>query len=288
MSRNSKKWIPWSSGDLTRVFQARKASKRRTTFLILGVCAVVGWSYVFFFSDLFIVNATEVEGVHNLDPIDVHREVLSILDERGEWRPWPKRHIFFINTDKLRQELMDRLFVSNVTVDKKGRNVLRLKIEERVKNFVLHSGQQYAWVDYQGVVTQELTLDEKKHVQALLLGQRSPDPSEPPVIKRNLDEPVSSGFQAFSGDEAKRWISMSERLEALNVSYREFEPPGVSSTLMKVLSAEGYDVLMDVTIPLDMQAATYEAFLKAKPKDVGQVEYLDVRTPGRVYLKEKG
>jgi len=187
---------------------------------------------------------------------------------------------------ELENLLKDRLFVSNVTVDKKGHNILRLKVEERVKNFILHSKQQYVWVDHQGVVTQQLSTDEKSHVQALLLGQRSPDNSEPPIIKRNLDDEASSGFQVFSGNEAKKWISLVEQLRALNVSYREFEPPGVSSTIMKVLSKEGYELLMDITVPLDIQLETYNAFLKAKPKDVDQVEYIDVRVPGRVYLKE--
>lgn len=254
--------------------------------MILGICAVIGWAYVLFFSDLFIINQTVVEGVENLDPIDVHREVLTTLDERGEWRPWPKRHIFFLNEEHLRNQLKERLFVSNVTVDKQGRNILRLKIEERVKNFVLHSHQQYAWVDYQGVVTQELTTEEKKNVQALLLGHRPPKLSEPPVIKQNLDELISSGYQVFASADAKKWIGLAERLRALNLSYREFEPPGVSSTIMTVLSEEGYDVLMDVTVPLDIQVATYKAFLKAKPDDIDQVEYVDVRVPKRVYLKE--
>jgi len=247
---------------------------------------VVGWSYVLFFSDLFIINTIIVEGVENLDPIDVHREVLATMDKRGGWRPWPKRHMFFLNELELENLLKDRLFVSNVTVDKKGHNILRLKVEERVKNFILHSKQQYVWVDHQGVVTQQLSTDEKSHVQALLLGQRSPDNSEPPIIKRNLDDEASSGFQVFSGNEAKKWISLVEQLRALNVSYREFEPPGVSSTIMKVLSKEGYELLMDITVPLDIQIETYNAFLKAKPKDVDQVEYIDVRVPGRVYLKE--
>ena len=79
--------------------------------MILSICAVVGWSYVLFFSDLFIINNTIVEGIENLDPIDVHREVLATLDERGEWRPWPERHMFFVNEDKLRDQLMERLFV---------------------------------------------------------------------------------------------------------------------------------------------------------------------------------
>jgi len=276
-----------SHGDLTRAFRERRASKRQTVFVILGIFAVVGWLYIFFISDFFIVNSVQVEGIKNLDPVDVNREVLAILDSREGWRPWPKRHLLFINTEELKTKLNDRLFVANVTVDKKLRNVLRLKIEERAKRFVLHSKQQYAWIDLQGVVTDELTLDEKKNVQARLLGQRVADPDEPPVIKRNLDEMVSSGYSVFSNTESKESISVSEQLMGLGLAYREIEPPGASSTLMKVLSPQGQEVLMDVTVPLDLQVQTYLAFIQAKPKGLENAEYIDVRVPGRVYLKEK-
>lgn len=275
-----------SHGDLTRAFRERRASKRKTVFIILGIFAVIGWLYVFFMSDFFLVNEVQVEGIQNLDPVDVNREVLAILDSREGWRPWPKRHLLFINTEDLKARLNDRLFVTKVTVDKQFRNVLRLKVEERAKRFVLHSKQQYAWIDLQGVVTDELTLDEKKNVQARLLGQRPASPDEPPVIKRNLDELVSSGYDVFSSDEPKEFIRMSEQLMTLGLAYREIEPPGASSSLMKVLSPQGYEVLMDVTAPLDLQVQTYLAFIQAKPKNVENVEYVDVRVPGRVYLKE--
>ena len=287
MSRSSKRWIPMSHGDLTRAFRERRASKRQTVFVILGIFAVIGWLYVFFISDFFIVHSVQVEGIKNLDPVDVNREVLAILDSREGWRPWPKRHLLFINTEELKTKLNDRLFVANVTVDKKLRNVLRLKIEERAKRFVLHSKQQYAWIDLQGVVTDELTLDEKKNIQARLLGQRVADSDEPPVIKRNLNEMVSSGYSVFSNTESKKFISVSEQLMGLGLAYREIEPPGASSTLMKVLGPQGQEVLMDVMIPLDLQVRTYLAFIQAKPKGLKNAEYIDVRVPGRVYLKEK-
>ena len=56
---------------------------------------------------------------------------------------------------------------------------------------------------------------------------------------------------------------------------------------MKVLGPQGQEVLMDVMIPLDLQVRTYLAFIQAKPKGLKNAEYIDVRVPGRVYLKEK-
>lgn len=282
-----KRWIPMSGGDLHHAFRARRVSKRNAVFTLLGCTAVLGWLYVIFMSQLFIVNEVQAEGLKTLDQLDVTREVLAALDERGEWRPWPKRHALFLDEESLKEKLKTRLFVANVTVDKSHFNILRLKIEERAKRFVLHSRQQYFWIDLQGVATDELSLDEKKHVQARLLGNRSISPDEPPVVKRNLEDVISSGYTVFTADESKQWIQVSDQIVRAGLLYREIEPPGSSSTLLNVLGPEGYDIHMDLTSPIGVQVRTYQAFIKAKPSDIDKVQYIDVRVPGRVYLKER-
>lgn len=272
-------------GDINRGLKRAKSTKRRAVFTILGLGAVFGWTYLVFISDVFSVNAVEVRGVKDLDPVDVTREVFDVLDERASFRPWPARHAWFINQKELEERLKTRLFVLNATVEKSYDNVLRLSIEERVKRMVFHSRQQYFWLDLQGVATQELSQEEKRDVQARLLGHRPVRVDEPPVIKRNLDEPVSAGFVLTDQNEARHWIGLSEKLGMAGLAYREIEPPAASSSLFKVLSVEGYTVLMDVTASIESQVHTYQAFIKNKPKDLGQPEYIDVRVPGRVYLK---
>ncbi len=289
-TQGRKRWIPLGAGELSLALQAQRSRKRRTVFLILGTFACVGWFYVIFLSNLFHVSDVQAEGLVTLDQVEVMREVFTILDERGEgavWRPWSGRNTLFLNEERLKDQLKTRLFVADVTVDKYGRNVLRLKIEERAKRLVLHSHQQYVWVDLQGVVSAELTSDERKHVQARLLGQRISHVDEPPVIKRNLDEFISPGFSVVQAAQSKEWITMSDELVKAGLAYREFEPPDASSTKLHVLAPEGFLVIMDALGPLEGQVKTYTAFIKARPKDIDEakVEYVDVSVPGRVYVK---
>lgn len=273
------------AGDINRGLRQVKSGKRRAVFTILGLCAVFGWIYLVFISDVFSINIVQVRGVKNLDPVDITREVFSLLDAREQFRPWPPRHAWFIERAALEEKLKKRLFVLNVTVDKSYGNVLRLSIEERVKRVVFHSHQQYFWVDLQGVATAGLSSDEKRDIQARLLGQRQIRSDEPPIIKRDLDESVEQGFSLGTENEAHEWIALSEKLGTAGLAYREMEPPAASSSLFKVLSIEGYTLLMDITAPIESQVHTYQAFIKNKPKDIGQPEYIDVRVPGRVYLK---
>ncbi len=273
------------AGDINRGLKQAKSTKRRAVFTILGLGAIFGWTYLVFISDVFSVSAVEVRGVKELDAVDITKEVFDLLDAREGFRPWPPRHAWFIRHEDLEEKLKTRLFVLNATVEKSYDNVLRLSIEERVKRVVFHSHQQYFWLDLQGVATQELTADEKRDVQARLLGHRPVRLDEPPVIKRNLGELVSAGFVLTDQNQAREWIGLSEKLGTAGLTYRELEPPTASSSLFKVLSVEGFTVLMDVTASIDSQVHTYQAFIKNKPKDLGQPEYIDVRVPGRVYLK---
>lgn len=273
------------AGDVNRGLQQAKSTRRGAVFLILGGGAIFGWIYLVFMSDVFSVNAIEVRGAKNLDPMDIAREVFDLIDARQDFRPWPPRHAWFIDRVALEEELKNRLFVLNATVDKSYSNVLRLSVEERVKRMVFHSHQQYFWLDLQGIATEELSSDEKRDIQSRLLGQRPIRSDEPPVIKQDLDDPVDVGFVLTDQSGAREWIGLAEKLGLAGLAYRELEPPTASSSLFKILSVEGYKVLMDITAPIESQVRTYQAFIKNKPKDIGQPEYIDVRVPGRVYLK---
>jgi len=254
---------------------------------MLGSVACIGWPYVLFMSDAFTVNAVEVRGVKTIDPIDVTKDVFRVLDNRGEWRPWPARHAWFIDENALAHELKETLFVANVIVDKSYYNVLRLSIEERSKKVIYHSHKQYFWVDIQGIATDELTTEERKNAQARLLGTRLATNDDPPIIKTDLDYEIVKGTVLADTRRAKEWIKLAEDLKSYKLLYREVEPPTASSTLFKVLSHEGYDVLMDITAPLDLQVKTYLGFIKTKPAGLKPLDYVDVRVPGRVYLKEQ-
>lgn len=280
-----KRRVRLEAGDVNRGLRRAKSAKRRVVFTLLGLGAIFGWTYLVFISDVFSVNAVEVRGVKDLDPVDITREVFDILDARAEFRPWPPRHAWFINEEELERTLKQRLFVLNAAVEKSYGNILRLSVEERVKRVIFHSHQQYFWLDLEGIATEELSPEEKRDAQARLLGHRLVRADEPPIIKRDLDEFVAPGFVLTDQNEARAWIGLSEQLGAAGLVYREFEPPTASSSLFKVLSIEGYTVLMDITAPIESQVHTYQAFIKNKPEDLGQPEYIDVRVPGRVYFK---
>lgn len=274
----------YASGDWNRAARAERWNRRTAVFGMLAATGVIGWAYVLLMSPLFMVNDVQVEGIKTLDPMEVTKEALRTLDSREGGPIWLKRHIWFIDTEKLQNELKERIFAANVIVDKSWPNVLRLSVEERSKRMIFHSRQQYFWVDLQGFATAELSSDEKHDAQSRLLGQRAADLNDAPIIKHNFDDPVAVGAGVTDSFGAREWLDLAEQLNKAGMPYREVEPPDASSTRFNVLANDGYNVVMDITTPIDLQVKTYNAFKSSKPNLKG-VEYVDVRVPGRVTLK---
>lgn len=259
-------------------------SPRAKVFVFLGVFACVGWLYVIFVSDAFVVRDIDARGISNLSPIDVSREVFRSLDKRMAWRPWSPRHAWFIDTANLEHDLADRLFAETVSVDNVHNNVLRLSIRERSKRVILHIGTGFLWADRAGVVTDELTPLELQDVRARLSGKRSSQIQDPEIFVLPATQEIATGYIAASTSTMRTWIGLSDAFKSSGLNFIELEPPSTSSTRVTIKTAEGYVVFIDTQIPLKSQIETYNAFLKMKPRP-HVLDYVDVRVPGRIYYK---
>lgn len=263
-----------------------RASSTRPVYVLLGIAASIGWAYVLLASDAFLINQVDAKGLRALDPIDVSREVFSVLDGREGWRPWPARHTWFIDQAALSEALKTRLFAANVVVDKSSTHILRLKIEERSNRLIFHSRQQYFWVDLQGTASAELSLEERRQAQARILGSRESFSDEPPLIHADLSEPIAEGYRVVDSSQVKLWITLTDDMTKAGLAYREFEPPMDASTSLAIIkSAEGYPIYTDIADPIEPQLKSYLSFKKNQPANVKVTEYVDVRIPGRIYVK---
>lgn len=269
----------------TRRQVALQGSSRVVFFVFLGVVAVIGWSYVFFVSDAFMLRDVEIRGVKSLDPLAVKREVYDVVDHRA--RPFwqPARHMWFLKAGDVEPVLKERLFAEELSVDNVSGNILRLIIKERARRYILHTPTQWLWIDLQGVVLQELTLKELKDAENRLLGKPALITSDAPII--HLDQSRLQIGETIQRQDIRAWLDIALDMQMQGIGYREIEPPAdTSSTQLTLKTAEGYAVWFDTSSDtLKKQIEAYKAFAKQKPKDVQVHEYVDVRIPGRVYVK---
>ncbi len=256
-------------------------------FTLLGTLAVIGWTYVFFMSDLFLVNTIEAAGLKALDQEDVSREVFALLDQKHQesWRPWPSRHSLFIDRTNLAESLRERLFAEKVNVDKLSLNIVRLTVEERSNKVIIHANQQLFWADLQGVINAELNQEERKQVQDRLNGKRLMRPQESSIISVESDEPLSVGYKVADTAMLKSWITITQKALKANIPLTEFEPSTDKDPQDVINCQDGIELIIDSQSDLETQFNAYLKFKRLNKDLLKPNSVIDVRVPGRIYLR---
>ncbi len=228
----------------------------------------------------------EVRGVTSLDPVEVKREVYAVIDARPRPIWQPARQLWFLPVEDIRSRLQARLMVKSITVDKTSYNVLRLTVEEGTKQFILKTPTQVFWVDTKGVIKQEVSSKDLKNMETNLNGKLTSNVSDTPVFSIDNQTILQPG-QQISAQTIKTWLNVAAQLQKQGIRYREIKPDAAaSSTKISVKTLSGYAVWFDTSSgTLKTQIEAYRAFEKQKSKDLQIHEYVDVRIPGRVYVR---
>jgi len=269
------------------IFHQERAGLTRSNWMIGSVlvasCIALSVLWFFFFSGFWSISDIQVGTLQELDRGEVVSSTMEILDQHSA--PWNKRNIFLVDTDDLVKGLRERLFAESVAVEKSYPNVLRLIIRERQRSVVVASGSQLLNVDTDGIVTGETQGDDADQSRLLLKGIAVADQIHHPVIATDLSEAATAGYQAADASDVKRWIESYRAFIGSGMRFRYLHLTSPTSTTVYVVSTGGYRVIVDMLQPLDPQIETFLKFLRSKPKDFLIYEYVDVRIPGKLYVK---
>ena len=261
----------------------QRAGKSLVILLVIGFfCAATLW--FIFVSGFWKVSFFEIQGLQMLDRGEVEKIAFTALDG-GAWKPWDKRNIFYVDEKKLAEDLKSQLFAESVTVDKSYPNVLRLIIHEQQRSVVIASKDQLLDVDFNGYVKGELTGSEADKARSRLAGKALSDPTQPPVVIVDLPEMAVIGYQAANGTRIRHWLDVYSLLNASGVKSRYFKLSLTDAKTLYVRSDGNFYIILDLFSDLAPQVDSYKRFMQVRPKDAAINEYIDVRVPGRVYVK---
>lgn len=269
-------------------FHTQRAGLVRSNIVIAGVLVgsffVLAIIWFVFVSGFWSVSGIEATGLQSLSSGEVASTTYGILDT-SSWKPWDKRNIFLIDPKTLSDQLRESLFAESVAVEKSYPNVLRLIIKERQRSVVVSANSQLLDVDTNGIVTSEATGADAQQSQLRLAGKALADPTHKPVIDTNLDEAATAGYQVTDAATVRAWLESYQAFIASGLKFRYMHLMTPTSTMAYVISDAGYQVIMDMDQPLQPQIETYQKFLRSKPKDLQISQYVDVRVPGKLYVK---
>jgi cell division septal protein FtsQ len=246
-----------------------------------GLCAV---AWFLFISGVWSVNSVEFEGLTGVSREEVASTTFMLID-KGPWKPWDKKNIFFIDETWLAQQLKEYYFAEEVVVEKDYPNVLRHKFRERQRSVVLVSKGQFLLVDTQGLVAGEAQDAALASAKNRLQGKTLSTLNDLPLVISDLNEPAALGYQAAESETVKNWIEAYKALYESGMKFRYLELKAIEDRTIHLITDQGYEVLLDRQTPLDTQIETYQKYIETKPKNVKISEYIDVRVPGKVFYK---
>jgi len=253
-------------------------------------CLVLSAVWFLFISRFWSIQRIEVQGAQEISGGEVEAAAFSVMDQ-GSKRPWDQRNIFYVNSDQLANEVKNALFLESVTVDKVYPNVLRLLIVERQRKAVFGFSGQFFDVDPHGFVTGQESEATSGYYRDLLSSKTYADTYHAPLIYQPSTDVASSTSittstgQFVDAEVIKGWLDASKELLASGLRYRLLKVADVTSDTFRVVTDKGYDIVMNFNAPITTQADSYQRFIQTKPKSVQIQEYIDVRVPGKIFVK---
>lgn len=265
---------------------SEQGNGRRAAMFLLALFAIVGWIYFFFFSGAFFIQRIIFSGTIQSDPLDLERTVYRAIDGRAmSWQPWSNRHLFFLDADALAKKLQEDLFLDSVVVKKEFPNILRLMLHERSNRFILHSQQQFVWVDVSGFILNDLSKQERIDLQKRFAGAASTPIDQTFIIQKDQDTDLLHGTRIPEFSLINHWLSVVSALNKNTIRYREYAPPYASSTIGVIKMVNGIDLYIDPEANIEDQLKTFLAYRAIRHHEPPAQEYIDLRIPNKMYIR---
>jgi hypothetical protein len=257
---------------------ARRGVRVSTKFvriaLIIVVVALVASIYgVLFWSRLFRVQEAIVIGANRVSPDEVSQHVASLL-QGFRWGIIPRDALLGVS----RQEVTDSVsglspVIKSVNVTKELPDLLKVTIEERTPLAIWSAAGQFFFVDERGITYDEIMRSESRDVSLpVIVDERHRATVEQDrVITEESLVFVRTLFEAISRDAG--------------VGVNFFIAPSRLAPDLIVVTNEGWKIFFDTTKPADLQVATLKEVLQTQVKDRASLQYVDLRIPGRVFVK---
>jgi cell division septal protein FtsQ len=261
------------------LFRIRERRLRVSPKLVRGILAsiiivLLGGVYgVLFWSPTFRVEAPTVVGTQRVDAAVILAAVTPVLDG-SRWLVLPNRALLSAPTADLERAAASVSgSIDYVTVRKELPNTLRLEVQERQPQAIWSAAGDFFFVDDRGVAYEQIERNESRDVSL-------------PVI---VDERSSTTVEGdrVTTDASLRFVAdvYDELTRGGGIGVNFFVAPSRLAPDLILVTSEGWKVYLATETDAHTQVLTLQTVLKEQVKDRRNLEYIDLRVPGRVFVK---
>lgn len=137
-----------SFGYKANPFKTPKKSTKKRVLLIVFVVLLAAWIACLAYIPYFGINQTTYFGLRNLSRNEMDGFIYENFLNKKNWLP--SNNYFFVNTEKIREELDKKFTFDSIIITKKFPNQLIIDVKEKISSIIYDNGKKYFLLDSGG------------------------------------------------------------------------------------------------------------------------------------------
>ncbi len=234
---------------------------------------IVATYIVLFRSSLFMITEPIIVGNVRVDQNMVQEKIDPLL-AGSRWGLFPKRVLFVVSPTEIKELVKNSASaILSVDVRKELPNILKVEITEREPLAIWSAAGQFFFIDKEGIAYDKILRSESKDANISL-------------ITDEHNKPTVEGDRVITNDTLKFVRTISDSFSTVgDLGVNFFIAPSRLAPDLTLVTSEGWKVVFDTSSDADLQISTLREVLKSKVSNTNQLNYVDLRIPGRVFIK---
>jgi len=280
--------IDYQRKDLRNPFFRKKKSSNIKEWgigVVIIIILVIGLRYLVN-SSKFLIENIEIRGNKTIS----QHEILSLAREQLEKHKFfmlPQNNIFLFDTNRLKQEILDKYILEDIKVTKRYFKTIIIEIDETITSVVYLTPNQGYYLDLQGQVISEIkTLtDKQEESQITEVLRNQAIERNLPIINSNQNIDVRIGDRVVEPDIIDFIIELNKSIAQTDITIAYFQINTENKKEVWAKTLIGYLIYFSRDLDIESQVQNLVTLLEEKIEKPQELEYIDLRFGKKVFYK---
>lgn len=250
------------------------STKLLQILLIIAVVALLILIFtVLFWTSLFRIDQPVITGVTRVSKESIAEALKPILSAR-KYLVLPGNALLSISQKQVEQAaLQTSPAIASIEVRKELPNVLKIIVHEREPLAIWSAAGQFFFIDERGIAYDEIQRSESRDV------------SLPVIVDEGARATVEQDRVVTAETLTFVRAVFNDITRTVGIGINFFVAPSRLAPDLTLVTSEGWKIIFDATKPAEQQVIVLKEVLETQVKDKKNLEYIDLRIPGRVFVK---
>ena len=253
---------------------------------LMSLAFTIGIIYLVLTLSIFKIKKIEVTGLITIQPAQIENATWEFLSGKRA-NILPQSHIWLTNDNKLKERLESQFQLKNVEITRYGRT-LAINASERISRGIWVTNDKLYFIDSEGLIVRELTLDEMLDVQERVYsGIESTNfiQSDVFLIFDEKREVINISDQVLAPDVVNNLADLKEKITTLDIEPADYLIEKRMTSWLTLEIKHGFNIYINGAGDPEDQVRNLGVILDEYQGQLADVEYIDLRFDNRVYIK---